>query len=263
MDLQKWVEPLFTYGPYAAAVLFLSVALYLLKVWRQVRAKDRVQVFVYAGYTLASWAVVIIAVQYIYRNWPPTTVYAGSLGVYDSETVKFFSQSGQLFVRSTPTSDGRLRWDYVVIIRQPADHGEFEFTYQWGTAKEQYGDYKLELVQLTQGRTKVTYDPNQPGKLFYDGNDQAVPKQPLQVAGAARLPRPAGLAAMLITAAHAQERPRTDVLIKWLDSPDANLRAQARAQLRELPPADLKRLQDSPGLSDFARKQIEGQMRTR
>src|SRR5262249_23765680 len=155
------------------------------------------------GYTAASWAVVLIAVHYIYKHWPPTTVYAGSLGVYDSEAAKFYSQSGQLFVRSTPTPDGRLRWDYVVIIRQPADHGGFEFTSQWVAAKEQYGDYNLELVQLTQGRTKVTYDPNQPGKLFYDSNDQAAPKQPLQFADAARPSRPAGLAAVLITAAHA------------------------------------------------------------
>src|SRR5215510_7189562 len=61
MEPQKWVELLFTYGPYAAAVLFLSVALYLLKSWRRVRLKDRVQVVVYAGYTLASWVIVIIA----------------------------------------------------------------------------------------------------------------------------------------------------------------------------------------------------------
>jgi len=263
MDLQKWVEPLYTYGPYAAAVLFLSVALYLLKIWRHVRLKDRVQVFVYAGYTVASWAVVLIAVLYIYRNWPPTIVYPGSFGVYDSEAAKFFSQSEHLFVRSKPTSDGRLRWDFVVVIHRPADRGDVEFTYQWGPAKEQYGDYRLELAQLTQGRTKVTYDPNQPGKLFYDSDDQAAPKQALQLADAVRPPRPAGLAEILVTAAYAQERPRPDVLLKWLDSSDGNLRAQARAQLRELPPAELKQMLAAPGLSDFARKQIESQIKTR
>ena len=101
MDLKSWVEPLFTYGPYAAVVLFLSVALFLLKGWSKIGANNRVQQVVYGFYTAASWIVVIIAVRYIYVNWPPTMVYSGSLGTYAPEPAKFFSQSGRLFVRST------------------------------------------------------------------------------------------------------------------------------------------------------------------
>jgi hypothetical protein len=262
MDLKSWVEPLFTYGPYAAVVLFLSVALYLLKGWRQVGPDNRVQQVVYGFYAAASWIVVIIAVRYIYVNWPPTMVYSGSFGTYAALPAKFFSQSSRLFVRSTPTPDGRLKWEYVIVVRQPVDDaGAFEFTYQWGADQANYGDYRLDLATLKQGHTNVTADPNQPGKLFYDSNDAATPKQPLQIAAARPLSRPLVAAGVPIAAAYAQARPANSVVLQWLDSPDPNLRAQARALLRQMPPAELKALLSSPALSESARQQIQKQAR--
>jgi hypothetical protein len=259
MEPQHWVELLFTYGPYAAIVLFLSVALYLLKIWRRVRSKDRVQQIVYGFYTFASWLVVIIAVWYMYLNWPPITVYAGSLGVHEAIPAKFYSNSPYLFVQSTATSDGRHRWEFVVVIRQPTELSGFDFTYQWGAEKEQFGDYHLELAELKQGHTKVTEDADH--KLFYDTGGATAAKRPVQIADARHLSRPTAQVAIFIGAANAQERLRTDILLRWLDSSDPNLRSQARAQLRQLPPEDLRKLLSSPGLSDFARQQIEAQLR--
>jgi hypothetical protein len=66
---------------------------------------------------------------------------------------------------------------------------------------------------------------------------------------------------VLIAAAYAQARPANSVLLQWLDSPDANLRAQARAVLRQMPPAELKVLLSSPSLSEPARQQIQKQVR--
>ena len=262
MEPEKWIEQLFTYGPYAAVVLFLSVALYLLKIWRQVQAKDRVQLVVYGFYTFASWLIVAIAAWYIYLNWPPTMVYAGSMGIHEAEGVNFTSNSPYLFVKSTPTPDGRHRWEYVVVIRQPAETEEYEFTYQWGPAREQFGDYRLQLAELKQGHTRLTEDPGH--ALFYDTGGSAADRRPVpQLAESNRSPRPIAYAGLFIAAASAQERMRTDVLLKWLDSSDPSLRSQARAQLRKLSPDDLHALLSSPGLSDFARQQIEAQLRDR
>jgi hypothetical protein len=146
----------------------------------------------------------------------------------------------------------------VVVVRQTAEVGDLDFTYQWGNEKDGYGDYKLELTELKQGHT--TLKQNADHKLFYDTDTSVPEKRPVKIADATRLSRPAALAEIFVAPANAQERLRTDILIKWLDSSDPNLRSQARAQLRQLAPADLRQLLSSPGLSDFARQQIEAQL---
>ena len=263
MEPQKWAELLYTYGPYAVLAIFLWVAPRQLKAWRQLHSKNQSQQIAHGFAAIGSWLIVFIAVFFIYLNWPPITVYAGSLGVYEAEPAKFFSQSPYLYIKSTPTPDGRLNWEYVVVIHQPAEAGEFGFTYQWGADKKEYGDFTLLLDELKQGHVKVTDDPGQPGKLFYHGDSPATPKRPLETADATRFTTPTAETAGFITAAHAQQRPATDVLLKWLDSSDANVRAQARAQLRQLSPAELTQLLSAPGLSDFARDQIQTQLRSR
>jgi hypothetical protein len=258
MGPQQWIESLYIYGPYALLVLFFSAALYLLKMWRQDRSTDRIRHIVYGVYGFLCWGIVIVAAGYIYVKWPPIIIYEGSLGIHEAEPAKFISNSPDLFVKSTPTSDGRLRWQYVVVVRQTAEVGDLDFTYQWGNEKDGYGDYKLELTELKQGHT--TLKQNADHKLFYDTDTSVPEKRPVKIADATRLSRPAALAEIFVAPANAQERLRTDILIKWLDSSDPNLRSQARAQLRQLSPADLRQLLSSPGLSDFARQQIEAQL---
>src|SRR6202011_242834 len=99
------------------------------------------------------------------------------------------------------------------------------------------------------------------GELFYDSDDPGSPRRPLLNAFAANPTRPVADAAAFISAAHAQERPALSALPKWLDSNDANVRSQARAQLRQLTPTELGQLLATPGLSEFARQQIETQQR--
>ena len=263
MDLQKWPELLYIYGPYAIVVFFVAVMLYLIRQWHKDPPKDQAQKLLYVLYILGSGIIVSIGIGFIFVNWPPTTIYRGSLGVYAAEPTKFFSVSSELFIKSTPTSDGRLQWEYVVVVRQPAEVGEFDFAYQWGPGTKEEQDYKLELTELKRGHTKVKPDPDQPGKLFYDSGDPEAPKRPMQIADVKGLSKPIAPSGILVAVANAQERLRTNILLNWLDSSDPNLRAQARAQLRQLSPGELRQLLSFQGLSDSARQQIDAQLRGR
>src|SRR5262245_44055558 len=118
MDPRTWVDQLYTYGPYAVLALFVFyVAPRQLAAYRA-KGGDRAQQALSGVIALGCWAVVFLMVFYVFRYWPPRTVYLGSLGTHPAEA-QFFPQSAQLYVSSRPAGGtgaaNRLRWDYVVV----------------------------------------------------------------------------------------------------------------------------------------------------
>jgi hypothetical protein len=99
---------------------------------------------------------------------------------------------------------------------------------------------------------------------LYDGDDSAAPLKLPRYAEARPLGPPAAHAT-LIASAHAEARATIDksVLVEWLASTNANLRAQARAQLRQLSPDELRQLLQTPGLPTAARQQIDAELKGR
>jgi hypothetical protein len=267
MDPRSWVDQLFSYGPYAVLALFaLWVAPTQLKSFRQIPRGNRAQLLVGGFVAMACWAIVFAMVFYIYMFWPPRTVYLGSFGSQPAEA-QFFSQTPQLYVSSKPAGGNRLRWDYAIVtdVYQQADNA-FSFTYQWGSGAEDYRDFSLPLSLLKKQRIDLSADPDHPGELYYnDNNDPSAPRRPLGMLARGGAPAKPSNNAAFITRAHAQPRPAISqaVLIDWLASPNPNLRAQARAQLRQLSPEELKQLLQNSGLPAITRDQINDELRRR
>jgi hypothetical protein len=267
MDPRTWVDQLFTYGPYAVLALFvLWVAPAQLKAFRQGARGSPVQQAVSGFVTVGCWLIVFAMVYYIYLFWPPRTVYLGSLGIHRAGAL-FNSTSPQLFIASHPVGSGdRLSWDYAIVTdtRGLAATDKFAFAYQWGPNAQDYTDYYLPLSVLQKRRIDARADPDHPDDLLYDDGDPAAPSKLPRYAGA-RVPALPTAHAALIATAHAEARGAIDksVLIEWLASSNPNLRAQARAQLRQLSPDELRQLLQTPGLPAAAKQQIEAELRGR
>jgi hypothetical protein len=267
MDPRTWGEQLLNYGPYAVLALFvLWVAPAQLKAFRESRQGDRTQQAVSGFVAIGCWLIVFVMVYYIYAFWPPRKVYLGTLGTHPAGAL-FNSTSPELFIVSHPVgNDGRLRWDYVVVTdgHEITATDKFEFAFQWGHSEEEHTDFYLPLNVLQKRRIDLRAEPGHPDNLVYDNGDPAMPLPLPRYAGApARaLPTPH---AGLISAAYAQPRPSIDksVLVEWLGSANTNLRAQARAQLRQLTPDELRQLLQTPGLSAAARQQIDAELKGR
>jgi hypothetical protein len=215
--------------------------------------------------TMACWAVVFAMVVYIFMFWPPRTVYLGSFGSQPSEVI-FITQTPELYVSSKPAGGNRLRWDYAIVTDAYAQAGKaFSFSYQWGPDPRQYGDFSLPIGLLKKQRIDLSIDPDHPGDLYYyDDNDPTMRHSLARLARAAAHAEPyADLA--FVTSARAQPRPEINktTLIEWLGSSNPNLRAQARAQLRQLSPEDLKQLLQDAGLPAIARDQIGDELSRR
>jgi hypothetical protein len=267
MDPRTWVDQLFTYGPYAVLALFvLWVAPAQLKAFRQGARGSPTQQAVSGFVTIGCWLIVFAMVYYIYLFWPPRTVYLGSLGTHPA-SAQFFSQAPQLYLSPRPVGGGdRLRWDYVIVTDTRAlnDTDKFAFAYQWGPGAEAHTDFYLPLKELQKRRIDARADPEHPNNLLYDGDDSAAPLKLPRYAETRPLGPPA-VHATLIASAHAEARATIDksVLVEWLASTNANLRAQARAQLRQLSPDELRQLLQTPGLPTAARQQIDAELKGR
>ncbi|HEY6256363.1 MAG TPA: hypothetical protein VIY51_11290 [Xanthobacteraceae bacterium] len=270
MDPRSWVDQLFTYGPYAVLALFvLWVAPAQMKAFRQVPSENRIQQAVSGFITIGCWLIVFAMVYYIYRFWPPRTVYLGSLGTHPSQ-VLLLTETPELFISSRPLPGNRLKWDYVIVTdsRQTDAGGagdNFAFAYQWGPAADEAMDFSLPRSLLQKHRIDVYPDPDHPHVLVYDDDgDPARPRKSLPIAGTQIAALPTTQAA-LVAAAYAQPHPIIDnsVILEWLASPNANLRAQARAQLRQISPDQLRQLLQAPALSATAHDQINAELANR
>jgi hypothetical protein len=266
MDPRTWVDQLFTYGPYAVLALFvLWVAPAQLKAFRQTPHADSTQRAVSGLIAIGCWLIVFLMVGYIYLHWPPRKVYLGSLGVHPPQT-HFYSQTPQLFLSLQPAdaTGRRVRWDYVIVTDAHEDVDEFRFSYEWGPTTDELSDFILPLSLLKKRRVDLHADHEHPETLLYSEGDPATPK-PLPRALAARSPARTTAHAALIGTAHAEARTRLDkaVIIEWLASSDGNLRSQARVQLRQLSPDELRQMLQTPGLTAAARQQIDAELRGR
>ncbi len=271
MDPRSWADQLYTYGPYAVLALFvLWVAPAQLKAFRQGPSNNRTQQAVGGFVAIGCWLIVFAMVYYIYLFWPPRTVYLGSLGVH-RDNVQFFPQTPELFVSSLTVDGGKaLKWDYVIVTdsRQTGAGGapdRFDFAYQWGPGEDNYTDLSLPRSLLQKRRIDAYPDPDHPNMLVYDDDsDPVAPRKALPIAGVRVAAMPATFAAVVATA-HAQARTPTDnsALLEWLASPNANLRAQARAQMRQISTDQLRQLLQTPALSAGAREQINAELGNR
>lgn len=265
MDPRNWVDQLYTYGPYAVLALFvLWVAPAQLKAFRQVPNTNRPKQLVSGFIAIGCWLIVFSMVGYIYFFWPPRTVYLGTFGIHN-ENAKFYSQTPELFISSRRSDGSRLKWDYVIVTDTASSNAtnSFDFAFQWGGRVEDAADYSLPRSLLQKRRIDFYSDRSRPEILLYD--DDSNPDSPLRpypriVSAAPAATAPVTLAA-IISSAQAQGLAVVDraTLMRWLSSSDGNLRAQARAQLRQMSPADLQQLLQAPGLSSDARDQINAE----
>ena len=262
MDPRDWVDQLFTYGPYAVLALFiLWVAPNQTKIFLDCpREHPRRQLFCLTV-AAASWAVVLVMIGYISINWPPKVVYEGRFGTHDG-VVEFLSVSDGFFV-SQKEINGRLYWSYVIIEKTLYDENQdFQFTHQWGLGINEYKDYRISQVALKKTKINFESDPENSSILRYDhDNDINTPSEiyTLEANASTTLDNLNFIGAR----AYAQAPEQNAFLVEWLVSPNANLRAHARAQLRTMSSEAVQQLLNLPNLSDIARQQIEDELRRR
>src|SRR5262249_39515782 len=154
---------------YAVLALFvLYVAPRQLAAFRARGRGDIAQQTLAGTIALGCWVVVFLMVFYIWRFWPPRTVYLGTLGTHPPE-VQFFTQSPQLYVswRRAGNAD-RRRWEYVIVTDTGAlqSNDRFDFTYQWGSQPDDYKDFGLQATALKGGHIDLS-PGSEPGTLMY------------------------------------------------------------------------------------------------
>ncbi len=262
MGMEIWIDKVFKYGPYAVLILFaLWVAPRQTKVLLNYKDKDRSSRYFCIAVAAGCWIVAAFMAWYIYQNWPPKTIYAGSLGTHITD-VEIFTINQDFYISSQVIGD-RVRWRYAIIVN-PAELEPdtlFDFTL---SLNDKETDYEIES-KLLKERNNTLYlyaDPNKPGILIYDhDNNPDTLKRPYEIAFYSQdkqLPKAGWMDAF------AQDHNQRE-LIHALSSNNKYFRADARKKLRRLSNNELRSLleTDDFDLTSKARNQIEAELQRR
>lgn len=174
MDPNRWVDLLFTYGPYAVLALFvLWVAPRQTKTFGICPKQDKAQRFLCGSVAVGCWIVVALMVWFIYRDWPPRIIYQGSLGTYGQDTV-FMTQDDDFYIATEMMRDNLLKWKFAIVIesisrRDPKRSYQFTHLYK-GSPK----DYEITLGDLQAGYVNLHHDLNNPDKLILEDHEPAL-----------------------------------------------------------------------------------------
>jgi hypothetical protein len=258
MDPNSWPDLLFTYGPYAVLALFaLWVAPRQTK--RFLDCKETVSRYVCGGVAVGCWVVVALMVWFIYQNWPPRTVYTGSLGTHGEET-KFITADQDFFISTQLISGGRLKWNFAIVSETPRFDPEKCYAFSL-IHKDTHQDYEIMAELLKAGSLRFHPDPNDPSFLLYDHDrNPQTPYERYPTIAASRSESPLTLG--WTSAAFAQDD-RHRELIQALSSNNEYFQAQARRQLRDLSDPELQNLLQRDDLPFQARRQIEAELQRR
>lgn len=258
MDPNQWLSQLFSYGPYAVLVLFVFwVAPKQTKVFLDCDgSKDKLKRNLCGGIVVTCWLVVVLMVVFIYRNWPPLTVYQGDMGRH-KPNVEFATQSEHLYLSQTDLQvNGTVLWNFAIIDgSHPDPDKEYRFMY----LRDGHPlDYALVAKNLTAGFNKVSADPNDPRKLIVSNKATGESMSLPPLAGNETNQKAKGN----FMVAYAEDGDY-QYLVDALASDNAAFQAQAREQLRSLPKEVLENLLAQQNLPEKARQQIEEELKKR
>lgn len=258
MDPNQWLSQLFAYGPYAVLVLFVFwVAPNQTRIFLEYNdPEDKLKRNLCGGIALACWFVVILMVVFIYRNWPPLTVYQGDFGRH-KENIAFVTQSEHLYLsQSDLQPNGTLLWNFAVIDSStPIPSKEYRFMY---TRNRNSIDYALMSKDLMAGYNKISIDPENPSKLILTNKatGKTLALKPMARNESNQFPKGKWMTAF------AQDN-NYQYIVDALISESAYFQAQAREQLRTLPAEALEELLAQQNLPEKARQQIENELQQR
>lgn len=256
MNPNEWVSQLFSYGPYAVLVLFVFwVAPNQTKVFLECNdPNDKLKRSLCGGIALTCWIVVVLMVVFIYRNWPPLTVYQGEFG-HHKANIEFMTSGEHLYLSQDLQHDGTMQWDFAVIDKNnPGPNTKYRFAY---SLNGEMKDYELMSKDLMAGYSKISIDPNNPRKLSI--TNQATGKTiPLELARNEPNPLPKGKWMTAFAEVNDYQ-----YIVDALISPNSYFQVQAREKLRALPKEVLEELLAQQDLPDKARQQIENELKQR
>jgi len=258
MDPNSWPDLLFTYGPYAILALFaLWVAPRQTK--RFLGCKETVSRSVCGGIAVGCWVVVALMVWFIYQNWPPRTVYTGSLGTHGEET-KFITADQDFFISTQLVNGGRMKWNFAIVSETPRFDPEKCYAFSL-LCKGAHHDYEIMAEILKTGSLRFHPDPDDPCFLLYDHdrNPQTPYERYPTIAACRREP---STTVGWTSSAFAQDD-KYRGLIQALSSNNEYFQSQARKKLRDLSDAELQNLLQRSDLSSQARRLIEAELRRR
>jgi hypothetical protein len=258
MNPNEWVSQLFAYGPYAVLVLFVFwVAPNQTKVFLECNdPKDKLKRSLCGGIALVCWIVVVLMVVFIYRNWPPLTVYQGDLGRRKAN-IEFKTSSEHLYLsQSDLQGDSTVQWNFAVIDKSnPDPNTKYRFAY---SLNGEIKYYALMSKDLMAGYNTISIDPNNPRKLNItsNANGKALVLEPIARNEPDFLPKEEWMTAFA-------EANDYQYIVEALVSPNSYFQVQGREKLRTVPEEVLEELLAQQNLPDKARQQIEEELKQR